>query len=166
MSVVNGQEGTRTVAGRALRAAARGEREPPARLQVLDGPLAGRTLPLGEEETIGRGSGASLALPDPAASRLHLRLRVGDGVVTAEDLGSKNGSRVNRRRLRRVRPLLPGDELTVGTTRLRLEAAPEAAPPCGAPAPPSPPGAGLGNLLLAGAALSLLAAAAALLARG
>ncbi|MBI5070302.1 MAG: FHA domain-containing protein [Deltaproteobacteria bacterium] len=152
-------EGTRTVASRALRAAARGEREPPARLQVLDGPMAGRSLPLGEEETVGRGSGASLALPDPAASRLHLRLRLGDGVVTAEDLGSKNGSLVNRRRLRRVRPLRPGDELTVGTTRLRFEAAPPAAaPPSPRPAPGTP--------LLAGAAVALLAAAAALLARG
>jgi len=156
-------EGTRTLAARALRAAARGQGEPAARLRVLDGPLAGRSLPLGEVETVGRGSAATLAIPDPAASRLHLRLRLEEDSVTAEDLGSKNGSRLNRRRLRRARRLRPGDELTLGTTRLRLEAAPapRADPACRAPAGhPSPPG-----LLLAGAALALLAAAAALLAR-
>ncbi len=156
-------EGTRAQAGRALRAAARGEGQAQARLQVLDGPLAGRSLPLGEEETVGRGGAATLAIPDPAASRLHLRLRLGAGFVTAEDLGSKNGSQLNRRSLRRARRLRPGDELTLGTTRLRLEAV--AAPPVPARrAPvrlPSPPA-----WLLAGAALALLAAAAALLARG
>jgi len=157
-------EGTRTQAAGALRAAARGQGEPAARLQVLDGPLAGRRLPLGELETLGRGSAATLAIPDPAASRLHLRLRLEGDCVTAEDLGSKNGSRLNRRRLRRARRLRPGDELTLGTTRLRLEAAPApaASAPRGVPGRlPSPP-----VWLLVGAALALLATAAALLAPG
>jgi len=156
-------EGTRTLAAGALRAAARGLPGPPApRLEVLDGPLAGRWLPLGEEETVGRGAGASLALPDPEASRRHLRLRLLAGVVTAEDLGSKNGSRVNRWRLRRARRLHPGDELTVGTTRLRLEN-PQRPPGPRAPRRPrlpSPPAPALW-----GTGLALLAAAAALLLR-
>jgi len=161
---VTGPEGTRTQAARALRAAARGEGEPAARLQVLDGPLAGRSLPLGEVETVGRGSQATLVIPDAAVSRLHLRLRLAEGLLSAEDLGSKNGSRLNRRRLRRPRRLNPGDELTLGTTRLRLEAAPAPRPAPAGRAPsrlPSPPAS-----LLALAALVLLAAAAALLARG
>lgn len=156
-------EGTRTQAASALRDAARGlAGPPPARLEVLDGPLAGQRLPLGEEETVGRGAGASLALPDAEASRRHLRLRQRAGVVTVEDLGSKNGSRLNRRRLRRTRRLRPGDELTVGTTRLRLEAPPD-------PAAAREPGAGrprrprLAATALWGAALALLAAAGFLL---
>lgn len=150
-------EGTRTQAGRALRAAVRGEAASPLRLQVLDGPLAGRSLPIDGEETVGRGGAASLAIPDPAASRLHLRLRVREGAVTAEDLGSKNGSRLNRRRLRGAHPLCPGDLLVLGTTRLRFEAPPPppATAPLRLPAPPAP--------WLAGAAAALLAAAAALL---
>ena len=54
-------------------------------------------------------------------SRHHLLLRVGDE-VTVEDLGSKNGTRINGRS-HRLGPLEIGDELFIGPVRLRLEAA-------------------------------------------
>lgn len=107
---------TRLAAGALLR----GEVIAGAHLVVATGPEQGRTLPLGVEQTLGRGPQADLCLRDPSASRLHVRL-LRDGVrYVAEDLGSKNGVRVNGRRCRRRRLLLPGDELTIGETRLVL----------------------------------------------
>jgi S-DNA-T family DNA segregation ATPase FtsK/SpoIIIE len=62
-------------------------------LHVVGGPDAGRVLPLGQGEIVlGRGAGCSVALSDPAVSRRHVRIAVGDGRVTAADLGSANGT--------------------------------------------------------------------------
>lgn len=114
--------GTLAIAASLLRRTLDGEVASPARLRILDGPLAGRRLPLGSEETLGRGPAATIRLADPAASRLHLRLRAAGGVATAQDLGSKNGALVNGRGLgRRPRRLRPGDVLSLGATRLALE---------------------------------------------
>ena len=157
--------GTRTLAAAALRAAAGGAAPPAAGLRVLDGPLAGCRLPLGGDETLGRGADASLRLPDPAASRRHLRLRPGAGGVQAEDLGSKNGWELNGRRRRRDRLLRHGDVIAVGTTRLALELAPAGAPAPGAPA--ARPAAGrIPPRVAAAAALLLALAAAAAVAAG
>jgi hypothetical protein len=149
--------GTRTLAAALLRRAVAGEIAAPAHLRILDGPMAGRRLPLGEEETLGRGAGATLRLPDPAASRLHLVLRVARGSAEAQDLGSKNGAEVNGRRLgRRRRRLRSGDVLSLGSTRLALE--------IDAPGPAAPGArAGARRGLPAAAALLLAAGAAALL---
>ncbi len=117
-----GDPGTRTLAASLLRRAVAGEIASPARLRIIDGPLAGRRLPLGAEETLGRSPGATIRLADPAASRLHLELRVAGGCAKARDLGSKNGALVNGRRLGgRPRRLRSGDVLSLGTTRLALE---------------------------------------------
>lgn len=171
--------GTRTLAAAVLRAAAGGDHPPAAELRVLDGPLAGCRLPLGGDETLGRGAGASLQLPDPAASRRHLRLRSGPGGVRAEDLGSKNGWELNGRRRRRERLLRHGDVIAVGTTRLALELAPGGPPASPEPSPSTGPAArpaGVpaarlvtgrlpGPRVAAAAALLLALAAAALAAR-
>jgi len=148
--------GTKALAGGILRQVARGEPSG-AHLRVLDGPMAGERLPLGSEETLGRGGEASLRLPDPAASRLHARLGRGPEGVCVEDLGSKNGIRLNGRRLRAACRLRPGDLVTVGRTRLAFEDA-ESAP---APAPRDRPAP---RSRRRAAALLLLAAGALLLA--
>jgi pSer/pThr/pTyr-binding forkhead associated (FHA) protein len=146
--------GTRTLAASALRRAAAGEQAGPARVRFLGGPLAGCPIPLGEEETLGRGSGATLQLVDPAASRRHLQIRVSAGRVQVLDLGSKNGAAVNGRPLgRRARRLHAGDVVALGTTRLELEL--DGEPGAASPGPP--------GWLLAAAAALLLAAAATLL---
>jgi pSer/pThr/pTyr-binding forkhead associated (FHA) protein len=147
--------GTRALAGGILREVARGEPSG-AHLRVLDGPMAGERLPLGPEETLGRGGEASLRLPDPEASRRHARLDRGPEGVRLEDLGSKNGIRLNGRRLRGAGRLRPGDLVTVGRTRLAFED-PESAPvPRDRPEPRSRRRAAV--LLLVAAAALLLAA--------
>lgn len=50
--------------------------------------------------TIGRGMGCDIRIDNPTVSRRHARLDVLiDGVVRVTDLGSKNGTRINDRRL-------------------------------------------------------------------
>jgi len=111
--------GTRAAAGALLRVAAAGV-EPVAgpHLLVLSGPSAGERLALGAEQTLGRGAGADVWIPDPLASRLHARVRIFAGGATVQDLGSKNGLAVNGRRLRGARTLAPGDEIALGGTTL------------------------------------------------
>ena len=113
-------EGTRALAAAILAGSA--PRGGP-RLVVLDGPAAGARLPVTDGAVLGRARGSALRLDDPLASRRHLLLRRAGGRVEAEDLGSKNGFRVNGRRVRRgpVR-LGDNDELTVGATALLFQA--------------------------------------------
>jgi pSer/pThr/pTyr-binding forkhead associated (FHA) protein len=59
-------------------------------------------------------------LDDPNVSRRHAELRrEGDGWAV-HDLGSTNGIKVNGRRSRGAR-LNPGDEITLGISRLTFE---------------------------------------------
>jgi hypothetical protein len=113
---------TRVAAAALIRGAASGDVAPPGlHLVVLTGPAAGARRALAGDTTVGRGRAASVVLPDPAASRVHARLRTGPEGATVEDLGSKNGVRVNGVRVdRRPFPVRAGDELVVGETALAL----------------------------------------------
>jgi pSer/pThr/pTyr-binding forkhead associated (FHA) protein len=153
---------TRIDAGALLRRAAMGGAAQAGPHLLVREPRAGeRVVALAAACTVGRGRVAALRLADPSASRLHLRLRLDEAGATVEDLGSRNGLRVNGGRARGRRRLRSGDELAVGATLLRyvdpLEASGEAParPPTArrrlAPAALLAGAAGL----LAGAALSL-----------
>jgi hypothetical protein len=117
-----GPEGTRAEAAALLRDAAAG-REPiaGAHLLVLTGPAAGARHRLGPDQTIGRGRAATIVLPDPQATRVHARVRVGPAGARLEDLGSKNGLRVNGVRIEgSACPVREGDEVVIGETALVL----------------------------------------------
>jgi hypothetical protein len=115
-------EGTRARAGRILReAAAGGAPLAGPHLLMIEGPEAGRRIPLGDVETLGRGRGASARIADPLASRLHARIRRHGGGYSLEDLGSKNGARVNGALLAGgTFPLRDGDEIAIGSVCLVL----------------------------------------------
>jgi hypothetical protein len=121
-------EATRAAASPVLRGEVAGAG--PAVL-VLTGPLAGERHAVGAGLTVGRGRGSALRVPDPLASRVHLRLRATADGATVEDLGSKNGVRVNGVEVEsRPWPVRPGDEIALGDTLLCLEDPwPAAAPP-------------------------------------
>ena len=70
---------------------------------------------------IGRDPGAGLPLNDPEVSRRHARLETQDGAVFLRDLGSSNGTFLNGKRLTQAIELREGDEVDVGTTRLKVE---------------------------------------------
>ncbi len=87
----------------------------PPTLLAIRGPLTGARLELaGDRFVIGRGRECDLVLEDGLVSRQHaaiVRQRLGWGI---EDLGSGNGTRVNRRALSGVKALSPNDEIEVG----------------------------------------------------
>jgi hypothetical protein len=101
---------------------------PPAALHlvVVDPPEAqGRTFPLGQgghvELTVGRAPGCGLALTeDSFVSQLHARLFRTDGTWQIEDLGSTNGTFLNRRKVSGPQSVHPGDRIQVGRTVLEL----------------------------------------------
>jgi hypothetical protein len=99
------------------------DREParrPWKLRVVE-PATSELFPLSEEVTIGRAPGCSVALADDTfVSQLHARIYVRDGRPFVEDLGSTNGTWLNRARLTGSAPLHRGDRLQVGNTVLEV----------------------------------------------
>ncbi|MFH1809087.1 MAG: FHA domain-containing protein [Pseudomonadota bacterium] len=72
--------------------------------------------------SIGRGPENDVVLLDLKVSRRHALVRCETSGVVIEDLGSQNGFKHNRRRVRQA-TLQGGDILTIGGTRLRYFAA-------------------------------------------
>lgn len=71
-------------------------------------------LPLGET-LIGRSAGCQLTLDDPLISRTHARFIVTNEIATVEDLGSRNGVRVNGKLITGPTELGDGDRVRIGT---------------------------------------------------
>lgn len=69
---------------------------------------------------IGRSTDCQLSLDDPLVSRLHAALTVEGEEVLLEDLGSRNGVRLNGRRIERTEKLAHGDRITIGTQEMAL----------------------------------------------
>ncbi len=62
---------------------------------------------------IGRQDTCHIRIPSDSVSRQHCELRVDDRAVTVRDLGSSNGTFVNKRRVSQTE-LVAGDVLTIG----------------------------------------------------
>jgi len=90
-----------------------------ALLVVRRGPNSGsRFLLDGELTTAGRHPQSDIFLDDVTVSRRHVDFRRGnDGGFTVSDVGSLNGTYVNRERIDSV-PLSNGDEVQIGKYRL------------------------------------------------
>lgn len=89
-------------------------------LQVISGPLAGRSIPLrsDQELTLGRKR-ADVIIDDALISARHCRISFSDGAFVIHDLGSTNGTLVASRLVRECR-LEPGVEITLGSSRFVL----------------------------------------------
>ncbi len=86
---------------------------PELNVQGADG--SRRLLALEKERiTIGRSRDNDVFLPDQWLSRAHAAVRAEDGAYFVEDLGSKNGTLVNGRKLEDEHQLRPGDVITLG----------------------------------------------------
>jgi len=70
---------------------------------------------------VGRSRQAGIALHDSEVSRRHARLAAHDGALFLEDLGSKNGTFLNGRRVTESIEVREGDAIDVGTTRLLVK---------------------------------------------
>ena len=71
-------------------------------------------LPVGAEVTFGRSRSSTVHVDSESVSRTHARLTCENGRITIEDLGSRNGTRVNGTVIDGPRTLASGDEIRVG----------------------------------------------------
>ena len=113
----------RPTAGRPPRPAkpAKPKRGTPARLIVTGGSLSGTSVPLGEVPiTIGRAADSTIVLDDDYASSHHARVYPRDGMWLVEDLGSTNGTYLDRRKVDGPTPVQIGIPIRIGKTVLEL----------------------------------------------
>jgi pSer/pThr/pTyr-binding forkhead associated (FHA) protein len=99
-----------------------GARAGAVRLKVVE-PAAtrGQVYDVGDEITVGRATGCQIALADDTyVSQLHARVFRKDGQVFLEDLGSTNGTFLNRKKVSGPVALRRGDRLQVGKTVLEV----------------------------------------------
>jgi pSer/pThr/pTyr-binding forkhead associated (FHA) protein len=100
---------------------ARQPRGAPQQLLVTAGPLSGTTIGLSDQQiTIGRANDATLVLNDDYASSRHARLFPQDGQWIVEDLGSTNGTYLDRQKVTQPTPVPPGVPIRIGKTVLEL----------------------------------------------
>lgn len=81
---------------------------------------AGRTYPLDNEASIGRAAGCQITLDDTYSSQIHARVFNRDGQWLVEDLGSTNGTWLNRHKVSGPMVLQRGDRLQIGNTVMEL----------------------------------------------
>jgi predicted component of type VI protein secretion system len=90
-------------------------------LKVLEpAGLRGRSYALDSEITLGRAAGCQVPLDDAYASQVHARVFQRDGHWYVEDLGSTNGTYLNRRRVAGPMVIKRRDRLQIGNTVLEL----------------------------------------------
>ncbi|HEY6533338.1 MAG TPA: FHA domain-containing protein [Acidimicrobiales bacterium] len=81
---------------------------------------AGRSYPLENEVSIGRAAGCQITLDDTYSSQIHARVFTRDGQWLVEDLGSTNGTWLNRHKVSGPMVLQRGDRLQIGNTVMEL----------------------------------------------
>ncbi|WP_077796334.1 antibiotic biosynthesis regulator FhaB [Streptomyces sp. JHA26] len=100
----------------------RGRRGAPTKLVVTEGTLTGTTVALqGQTITLGRAHDSTIVLDDDYASSRHARIYPDrDGQWIVEDLGSTNGTYLDRSRLTSPTPIGPGAPIRIGKTVIEL----------------------------------------------
>lgn len=92
-----------------------------SRLRVIEpAETRGQTYDLGDELTLGRAAGCQVTIDDTFVSQLHARLFRRDAQYFVEDLGSTNGTYLNRQKVAAPIAIRKGDRLQVGKTVLEL----------------------------------------------
>jgi FHA domain len=100
---------------------ARPGRGTPRFLVVTEGALAGVSIDLSDQQvTMGRANDATLVLNDDYASTYHARIFPQDGQWLVEDLGSTNGTYLDRQKVARPTPVPVGVPIRIGKTVLEL----------------------------------------------
>jgi pSer/pThr/pTyr-binding forkhead associated (FHA) protein len=87
---------------------------------VLNDEGGRRTVPLKDSLTVGRAATCDLVVADTYVSNVHARIFSRDGSWWLEDLGSTNGTYVNRSRVSVPTAIGPGDQVRMGKATLEL----------------------------------------------
>ncbi|MCX4408576.1 FHA domain-containing protein [Streptomyces sp. NPDC059837] len=100
----------------------RQRRGAPTKLVVSEGTLTGTTVALqGQTITLGRAHDSTIVLDDDYASSRHARIYPDrDGQWIVEDLGSTNGTYLDRSRLTTPTPVPLGAPIRIGKTVIEL----------------------------------------------
>lgn len=99
----------------------RSKKTPPRKLALVEGDSQkGKAFSLGEELTIGRSDQCSITLDDTYVSQVHARIFSKGDTYMVEDMGSTNGTYLNRRRITAPAELKRGDQLKIGKAVLEL----------------------------------------------
>jgi pSer/pThr/pTyr-binding forkhead associated (FHA) protein len=98
----------------------RSSKKAPSKAAITEGPAKGKTLTLDGEVTIGRSDKCTLVLDDTYVSQVHARLFARGDSVMVEDLGSTNGTYLNRRRITAPAELQRGDQVKIGKSVLEM----------------------------------------------
>jgi pSer/pThr/pTyr-binding forkhead associated (FHA) protein len=77
-----------------------------------------KTYRFGRRVLVGRAPNADLRLDDPQVSRLHARIEMRDDGVYVEDLGSRNGTRVDGANVPGSRFLRVDEEIEIGAASI------------------------------------------------
>lgn len=98
-----------------------GRRGTPSKLVVTAGTLTGTTVTLTEAQvTLGRAPDSTIVLDDDYASNRHARLYPSNGEWMVEDLGSTNGTYLDRDRVVQPTPVGLGVPIRIGKTAFEL----------------------------------------------
>jgi pSer/pThr/pTyr-binding forkhead associated (FHA) protein len=98
-----------------------GRSGPATKLRVVDPPdQRGKVYDLGDELTVGRAAGCQIPLDDTYVSQLHARVFRRDGQLYVEDLGSTNGTYLNRKKVSGPMAIRRGDRLQIGKVVLEV----------------------------------------------
>jgi hypothetical protein len=93
----------------------------PRFLVVTEGALSGMSIDLADQQiTMGRANDATLVLNDDYASTYHARIFPQDGQWLVEDLGSTNGTYLDRQKVARPTLIPVGVPIRIGKTVLEL----------------------------------------------
>jgi hypothetical protein len=94
----------------------------PTKLQVVSGPNAGQSVPLGETPILlGRGTDAAIRLDDDYVSTRHARFATNGEQWFVEDLGSTNGTYLGSQRITSPIPIGIGIAVRLGKTIVELQ---------------------------------------------
>jgi hypothetical protein len=93
----------------------------PRFLVVTEGALKGASVNLSEQQILlGRANDATIVINDDYASSRHARIFPQDGQWIVEDLGSTNGTYLDRQKVTRPTPVPVGVPIRIGKTVLEL----------------------------------------------
>jgi pSer/pThr/pTyr-binding forkhead associated (FHA) protein len=99
----------------------RGRRSSGRKLTVVEGELKGTAVPLSTAViTIGRAPDSTIVLRDDYVSTKHARIYPSGSDWVVEDLGSTNGTWIEKTRIATPTVLEPGQDLRIGRTTMRI----------------------------------------------